>query len=137
MEKLIFFLTVLKFETIDKEELRDLYYVYAIYTAVLLYCLNCRKNIKSKDSEAAKTNKVKLLPLLKCIVRNSKKSSFIKKQEASGLLSNLGLKTPLRKILLLGDISLFSVRYKMNEIVNQFFLTGVKFMPEIHLRHNL
>ena len=70
-------------------------------------------------------------------MRNSKKSSFIKKQEVSGLLSNLGLKTSLRKIPLLGDISLFSIRYKMNEIVNQFFLTGVKFMPEIHLRHNL
>ena len=28
---------------------------------------------------------------------------FIKKQEASGILSNLGLKTPLNKIPLLGD----------------------------------
>ena len=34
----------------------------------------------------------------------SKKSRFHKKQEASGILSNLGLKTSLNKIPLLGDI---------------------------------
>ena len=35
---------------------------------------------------------------------DSKKSRFIKEQEASKLLSSLGLKTPLDKIPLLGDI---------------------------------
>ena len=35
---------------------------------------------------------------------NRKKSKFFKKQEAKGLLSNLGIKTPLRKIPILGDI---------------------------------
>ena len=35
---------------------------------------------------------------------NSKKSIFIKEQEANGLLSNLRLKTLLSKILLLGEI---------------------------------
>ena len=34
----------------------------------------------------------------------SKKSRFVKKQEASGLLSSLGLKTPLSKNPLFGDI---------------------------------
>ena len=34
----------------------------------------------------------------------SKKSKFIKNQEAKGLLSSLGLKTPLSKIPLLGDV---------------------------------
>ena len=34
----------------------------------------------------------------------SKKSRFIKKQEARGILSSLGLKTPLNKIPLLGNI---------------------------------
>ena len=33
----------------------------------------------------------------------SEKSRFIKNQEAKGLLSNLGLKTPLSKVPLLGD----------------------------------
>ena len=42
--------------------------------------------------------------LSKCAICVSKKSKFIKKQEASGILSNLGLKAPLNKIPLLGDI---------------------------------
>ena len=44
--------------------------------------------------------------LWKYKVSNSIKSKFIKEQEASGLLSNLGIKTPLNKLLLLGPISL-------------------------------
>ena len=43
--------------------------------------------------------------LLKCAVCSSKKSTFMKEQEAKGLLSSLGLKIPLSKIPLLGDIS--------------------------------
>ena len=35
----------------------------------------------------------------------SKKSGFIKNQEAKELLSNLGVRTPLSKVPLLGDIS--------------------------------
>ena len=34
----------------------------------------------------------------------SKKTRFIKNQEGKGLLSNLGLKTPLSKAAILGDI---------------------------------
>ena len=34
----------------------------------------------------------------------SKKSKFIKKQEANGIFSSLGVKTPLSKIPLLGDV---------------------------------
>ena len=41
---------------------------------------------------------------LKCAIRKSKKSRFIKDQEAKGLLSNLGVKTPLSNIPILGDI---------------------------------
>ena len=37
----------------------------------------------------------------KCSVCKIKKSIFIKEQESKGLLSNLGIKTPLRKIPLL------------------------------------
>ena len=42
--------------------------------------------------------------LSKCAIRGSKKSRFIKNQEAKGLLSNLGLRTPLSKVPILGDI---------------------------------
>ena len=40
----------------------------------------------------------------KCAICSSKKSKFIKQQEAKGLLSKLGIKTPLSKIPILGDI---------------------------------
>ena len=42
--------------------------------------------------------------LSRCDICGSEKSKFIKKQEASAILSSLGLKTPLNKIPLLGDI---------------------------------
>ena len=61
-----------------------------------------------------------------------KKSRFIKNQEASGLLSNVELKTPSSNIPVLGD-TLFK-RNKMNGIVKKFLLAGDKFIPEMHLR---
>ena len=42
--------------------------------------------------------------LSKCSMCGSKKSRFIKKQEARGILSSLGLQTPLNKIPLLADL---------------------------------
>ena len=36
--------------------------------------------------------------LSKCAICNDKKSRYIKEQEARGLLSNLGIRTPLSKI---------------------------------------
>ena len=42
--------------------------------------------------------------LSKCAMCGSKKSRFIKKQEARGILNSLGLKTPLNKISLLADL---------------------------------
>ena len=42
--------------------------------------------------------------LSKYAICGSKKFKFIDKQEASGLLSKLGIKTPLSKIPVLGDI---------------------------------
>ena len=43
--------------------------------------------------------------LSRCEICNSEKSKFINQQEVKGLLSKLGIKTPLSKIPLLGDIS--------------------------------
>ena len=42
--------------------------------------------------------------LSKCVICGCKKSKFIKDQQAKGLLRNLGIRTPLNKIPLLGDI---------------------------------
>ena len=58
-------------------------------------------------------------------------SKFSKQQEASRLLSSLGIKTPSSKIPLIGlfcfnSIKQVNTRYKTNE--------KDKFMPQIHLR---
>ena len=42
--------------------------------------------------------------LSKCATCSSKKSRFTKNQEAKGILSNLGLRTLLSKVPILGDI---------------------------------
>ena len=44
--------------------------------------------------------------LSKCAICSSKKSRFVKNQEAKGLLSNLIVRTPLSKVPILGDIFL-------------------------------
>ena len=62
------------------------------------YCLKCRKNTESKSPKAAKTKNGRIIILSKCAVCDSKKSKYIKKQEANELLSSLGIKTPLSKI---------------------------------------
>ena len=60
------------------------------------------KTTETKNPDSAKKkaknpqeNKERIILLSKSAVYNTKKSRFIKKQEASGLLSSLGLKTPL------------------------------------------
>ena len=53
------------------------------------------------------TAKQKLMLLSKRAVCGSKKSRFIKEQEATGLLCSLGIRTPLNQVLLVGTI-LFS-----------------------------
>ena len=45
-----------------------------------------------------------MMILSKCAICDNKKSKFIKDEQAKGLLSNLGLRTLLNKIPLLGDI---------------------------------
>ena len=58
-----------------------------IRKTTLLYCLKCRKDTESKHPRMERTNKGKLVILSKCAVCDTKNSRFIKKQEASGLLS--------------------------------------------------
>ena len=58
----------------------------------------------------------------------------MREQEAEGLLSNLGIETPLSKIPLLGDLFFNSLAHKMNEVVNTFLLPVDKFKPEMHLK---
>ena len=68
------------------------------------YCLNCKKYAKNVNRQVSSTSNGKLMILSKCAICGSRKSKFINKKEAKGLLSNLGIKTPLNKIPTLGDI---------------------------------
>ena len=67
------------------------------------YSLKCKKK-KNLNPAVSKTSNGRTMLLSKCAVRDSKKSRFIKKPEAKGLLSNSGLKTPLSKISILADV---------------------------------
>ena len=71
---------------------------------MLSYSFKCRRNTKSIDPKVSKTTNDKAMILSTCAIYGSKKSKLIKEQEAKGLLSNLGLRTPLNKIPVLGDI---------------------------------
>ena len=71
---------------------------------MLSYCLKCKKNTESINPNVSKTTNAKAIILSTCDICGSKKSKSIKKQEAKGLLSNLGLRTPLNKIPVLGGI---------------------------------
>ena len=44
------------------------------------------------------------MALSKCAKSGIKKSRFIKNQEAKGIISNLGIRTPLSKVPILDDI---------------------------------
>ena len=68
------------------------------------YCLKCRKNTENINPRVSNTSNGRKTILSKCGICGSKKSIFIKNQEAKGLLSNLGVRKPLSKVLLLGDI---------------------------------
>ena len=71
---------------------------------MILYCLKCRKNTESKNPKVAKTKSRRIMFSSKCATCPIKKSTFIKQLEASGLLSSLGIQTPLNKIPLLGRL---------------------------------
>ena len=55
------------------------------------YCLVCRDYTKSINPKIVRN----------CATCGSKKSGFIKEQKALGILSNLGIKTPLNQVPLL------------------------------------
>ena len=63
--------------------------------------MKCRKNTENLNSKFFKTKNGRLLMQSKCTDCRIKKSRFVKEQEAKDLLNNLGIKTPLSKILLL------------------------------------
>ena len=71
---------------------------------MLTYCLKCERNTKNIDSKMLETKNGRLMLSSKCAICGSKKSRFMKEQEAKGLLSNLGVNKQLSKIPILGDV---------------------------------
>ena len=71
---------------------------------MLSYCLKCKKNTESVNTRVSASSNGRTMILSKCVISGGKKSKFIKNQKAKELLSSLGLKTPLCKIPLLGDV---------------------------------
>ena len=65
---------------------------------MLSYCFKCRKNTEIKNPKIARTKNGRIMLLSKYAVCDSNKLQFMKQQEASRLLSSLGIKTTLSKI---------------------------------------
>ena len=68
---------------------------------MLTNCVKCRKDTENIDPKMVRTKNNRLIMQSKCSIYGVKKSRFMKEQEAKGLLSNLGIKTPFSKISLL------------------------------------
>ena len=62
------------------------------------YCLKCRKDTENINPKVSKTSNGRTMLLSNCAICSSKKSRFVKNQEGNGLLSNLGIRTPLSKV---------------------------------------
>ena len=62
------------------------------------YCVKFRKDTENINPKVVRTKSNRLVMQSKCSVCGIKKSRFVKEQEAKGLQSNLGIKTPLSKI---------------------------------------
>ena len=65
------------------------------------YCLVCRKYTKNINIKIVRNRQNRSMIQSNCAICGSKKSRFIKEQQAMGILSNLGIKTPLNKVPLL------------------------------------
>ena len=74
------------------------------------YCLACRKYTKSINPKIVRNRQNRSVIQSNCATCGSKKSRFLKEQQAIGILSNLGIKTPLSKVPLLNYY--FNLYYK-------------------------
>ena len=68
------------------------------------YCLKCKEDTENINPRVSKTSNNTTMILLKSAICGSKKSRFIKNQEAKRPLSNLGIRTPLKNVPTLDDI---------------------------------
>ena len=66
-----------------------------------IYCLSCKKYTKNNNPKIVRNRHNRLMIQSNCANCGNKKFKFIKEQQAMGILSNLGIKTPLSKVPLL------------------------------------
>ena len=66
---------------------------------MLLCSVECRKNTESKTPKLVKTKNGRIILFLNFGFAIAKETKFIKEQKANGLLSSLGKRIPLSKIL--------------------------------------
>ena len=71
---------------------------------MLSSCLKCRKNTDNKKTKVVRNKEGRIMVTSNRVVCSSKKSRFIKEQEASELLSSLAIRTPSSQIPLVGPI---------------------------------
>ena len=76
---------------------------------ISFYCWKYRKNTESKNPKFVKTKKGRIIFLSKCAACESRKTKFIKEQEASGFLSSFGIKMSLSKIPLECHLSFIGI----------------------------
>ena len=67
-------------------------------------CLKCKTDTENINPRVLNKSNGKTMLLSRRAKCGGKKSRFIKHQEAKGLLSNLSIRTPLSKVLILGHI---------------------------------
>ena len=76
--------------------------VFTYKNEIILFKM--RKDTENINLRVSNTSNGTTMILSKYAKCGSKKPRFIKNQEVKGLLSNLGIKTPLSKVPILGDI---------------------------------
>ena len=75
-----------------------------MYEAMLSYCLKCRKYTERTNCGVVKTKNGRIMFLSNFSMFNSKKSKFLKKQQARRLLSSFEITTPLSQIPMLSSL---------------------------------
>ena len=65
------------------------------------YFVKCKKDTENIDPKIVRTKNNRLIMQSQCTDCRNKKLRFIKEREAKGILSELGIKTPLSKVPLL------------------------------------
>ena len=66
-----------------------------------IYCLVCRNYTKNNNPKIVRNRQNRLMIQSNCANCGNKTFRFIKEQQPMGILSNLGIKTPLIKVPLL------------------------------------